>query len=76
MVPAHPFVDELHGRGIVVRENVVHRQPQQGVGLALTTLYDYLNGYIPLTGAVPVWIFQACLTTVFLSAYFLAPNEY
>lgn len=44
-------------------------------GLALTTLYGYLNGYIPLAGAVPIWIFQACLAAVFLTAYFLAPNE-
>ena len=45
------------------------------IGLALTTLYGYLNGYIPLAGAVPIWIFQACLTAVFVSAYFLAPDE-
>ncbi len=44
-------------------------------GLAVTTLYGYLNGYIPPAGAVPIWIFQACLTAVFLSAYFLAPDE-
>lgn len=44
------------------------------VGLALTTLYGYLNAYIPLEGAVPIWIFQAFLTIVFLSAYLFAPD--
>jgi hypothetical protein len=44
------------------------------VGLALTTLYGYLNAYIPLEGVVPIWILQASLTIVFLSAYLLAPD--
>jgi amino acid permease len=44
-------------------------------GLALTVLYANLNGYIPFAGAVSIWIFQACLAAVFLTAYFFAPDE-
>ena len=45
------------------------------VGLALTTLYGFLNGYIPIEGAVPVWILQTVLTIIFLSAYSLARDS-
>lgn len=42
------------------------------VGLASTTVYGFLKGYIPLKGAVPIWIVQTFLTALFLSAYFFA----
>ena len=41
-------------------------------GLALTTLFRFLEGYIPLKVALPVWILQTFLTAVFLTAYFHA----
>ena len=44
-------------------------------GLAFTTLYGSLSGYIPLVGAVSVWIFQAFLIILFLSACSIATKE-
>jgi hypothetical protein len=41
-------------------------------GLGLTTLYGFLKGYIPLKGAIPIWILQIFLTALFLSAYLFA----
>ena len=41
-------------------------------GLALSTLYGFLEGYIPLKGAIPIWILQTFLTALFLSAYLYA----
>ena len=41
-------------------------------GLALTTLYGLLEGYIPLKGAIPIWILQTFLTALFLTAYLYA----
>lgn len=41
-------------------------------GLALTTFYGFLEGYIPIKGAFPIWILQAFLTTLFLAAYLFA----
>ena len=43
------------------------------VGLALTTLYGVLKDFVPLRGAIPVWVFQALLTALFLTAYLTAP---
>lgn len=42
------------------------------LGLVLTTLYGYLAGYIPLIGAISVWVLQSILVTVFISAYLMA----
>jgi hypothetical protein len=42
------------------------------VGLALTTLYGFLKGYIPLKGAIPIWMLQISLTVLFLAAYLFA----
>jgi hypothetical protein len=41
-------------------------------GLALTTLYGYLSGFIPLIGAIPIWVLQIFLIALFLVAYFYA----
>ena len=41
-------------------------------GLALSTLYGFLEGYIPLKGAIPIWILQTFLIALFLSAYLYA----
>ena len=45
------------------------------LGLALTTLYGYLAGYVPLIGAISVWVLQSILVTVFLSAYLMARRQ-
>jgi hypothetical protein len=45
------------------------------LGLALTTLYGFLKGYIPLKGAIPIWILQVFLTVLFLSAYIFAQKS-
>jgi hypothetical protein len=45
------------------------------VGLALTTLYGFLEGYIPLRGAMPIWIIQLSLTALFLTAYRYAQKD-
>lgn len=44
-------------------------------GLALTTLYGFLEGYIPLSGAMPIWILQFFLTALFLTAYLYAQKD-
>jgi hypothetical protein len=41
-------------------------------GLVLTTLYGYLSGFIPFKGAIPIWVLQIFLITLFLVAYFYA----
>ena len=46
------------------------------IGLALTTLYGYLSGFLPLKGAIPMWILQTFLTVLFLTAYFSAQHNY
>ncbi len=45
------------------------------IGLALTTLYGFLKGYIPLSGAMPIWILQIFLTALFLTAYTYAQKD-
>lgn len=42
------------------------------VGLASAVLNGYLTGFVPLKGAIPVWVLQVLLTTLFLSSYFYA----
>ena len=42
------------------------------VGLALTTLYGFLKGFIPLRGALPIWILQTFLTVLFIFTYLSA----
>ena len=42
------------------------------LGLALTIIYGFLGGYIPLASAVSVWVFQTFLIVLFLFAYSLA----
>lgn len=42
------------------------------LGLALTTFYGFLKGYIPLGGAIPIWVLQVFLIALFLSAYLIA----
>ena len=42
------------------------------VGLAITTLCGFLRDYIPLKGAIPIWIFQILLTMLFICAYLCA----
>lgn len=44
-------------------------------GLALTTLYGFLEGYVPLRGAMPIWILQIFLTGLFLTAYLYAQKD-
>lgn len=39
-------------------------------GLALTILFGRLNDYIPPSGAIPTWIMQSVLATLFLFSYF------
>ena len=46
------------------------------VGLALTTLFGYLNDFIPLKGAIPIWILQIILIALFLVAYFSARTSH
>ena len=41
-------------------------------GLAVTTLYGHLSGFIPIKGAIPIWMLQIFLTTLFLVAYFVS----
>lgn len=45
------------------------------IGLALTTLYGFLEGYIPLRGAIPIWVLQIFLTALFLAAYLFARDS-
>ena len=45
------------------------------IGLALTTLYGFLEGYIPLRGAVPIWVLQIFLIVLFLSAYLFSRDS-
>lgn len=44
-------------------------------GLALSTLYGFLNGYIPLGGALSVWSLQALLVLLLGAAYGLASRR-
>jgi len=44
-------------------------------GLAVTTFYGVLMRYIPLRGAIPVWILQVLLTALFITAYRTAPRR-
>jgi hypothetical protein len=41
-------------------------------GLAATTLYGVLAGYVPIASAVAIWVFQAILVSLFLFSYFRA----
>jgi len=45
------------------------------LGLALTTLFGFLKGYIPFKGAMPIWLLQIILTALFLSAYLYAQKD-
>lgn len=45
------------------------------LGLAMTTLYGFLKGYIPIEGAIPIWLLQIFLTVLFLSAYLCAQKD-
>lgn len=38
-------------------------------GLALATLLGFLRGYIPLAGALPVWVMQGALVALLATAY-------
>jgi hypothetical protein len=42
------------------------------LGLALATLYGFMENYIPLRGALSVWVFQGVLSSLFLFSYFHA----
>jgi hypothetical protein len=45
------------------------------LGLALTTVYGALKGYIPIKGAIPIWLIQIFLTLLFLSAYLCSQKD-
>ena len=45
------------------------------VGLALTTVYGVIVDFIPLRGAIPVWMLQFLLTVLFTTAYSTAPRR-
>jgi hypothetical protein len=44
-------------------------------GLALSTLYGFLNSYIPLSGALSVWSLQGLLVVLLGAAYGLASRR-
>jgi len=45
------------------------------VGLALATAYGAWGGYITLSRAIPVWLFQLFLTILFSVSYVIARKE-
>jgi hypothetical protein len=38
-------------------------------GLALTTFYGLLSGYLPFSSAAGIWLFEAALASLFLFSY-------
>jgi hypothetical protein len=45
------------------------------LGLALTTVYGVLKSYIPIKGAIPIWLLQIFLTVLFQSAFLCAQKD-